>query len=41
MCGFIYRHPNQDPNNFFEYIENILSKIDNNKYQIFIMGDYG
>ena len=25
---------------FFEYIENTLSKIDSNKYQIFIMGDY-
>ena len=40
MCGCIHRHPNRDPNNFFEYIENTLSKIDNNKYQIFIMGDY-
>ena len=40
MCGCIYRHPNRDPDNFFEYIENTLSKIDNNKYQIFIMGDY-
>ena len=20
MCGCIYRHPNRDPNNFFEYI---------------------
>ena len=40
MCGCIYRHPNRDPKNFFEYIENTLSKIDNNKYQIFIMGDY-
>ena len=40
MCGCIYRHPNRDPNNFFEYTENTLSKIDNNKYQIFIIGDY-
>ena len=41
MCGgCIYRHPNREPNNFVEYIENTLSKIDNNKYQIFIMGDY-
>ena len=40
MCGCIYRHPNRDPDNFFEYIENTLSKLDNNKYQIFIMGDY-
>ena len=40
MCGCIYRHPNRDPNYFFEYIEHFLSKIDNNKYQIFIMCDY-
>ena len=40
MCGCIYRHPNRNSNNFLEYIENTLSKIDNNKYQIFIMGDY-
>ena len=38
--GCIYRHPNRDPNNFLEYIENTLPKIDNNKNQIFIMGDY-
>ena len=40
ICGCIYRHPNRDPDNVFEYIENTLSKIDSNKYQIFIMGDY-
>ena len=41
MCGgCIYRHPNRDPNKFFKYIENTLSKIDKNKHQIFIMGDY-
>ena len=30
----------RDPNKFFEYIENTLSRIDNNKYQIFSMGDH-
>ena len=36
MCGCFSRHPNRNHNNLFEYIENTLSKIDSNKYQILL-----
>ena len=40
ICGCIYRHPNTDPTKFLEYIESTISKIDCNKYEIFLMGDF-
>ena len=30
MCGCIYRHPNRDPDNLFEYTENALPKTTTN-----------
>ena len=40
MCGCMYRHPNTDVLTFLKYIESTISKIDSNKYQIFLMGDF-
>ena len=40
ICGCIYRHPNTNSVQFIEYIESTLSKIDRNKYEVFLMGDF-
>ena len=40
ICGCTYRHPNTDSVKFIEYIESTLSKIDCNKYEVFLMGDF-
>ena len=40
LCGCAYRHPNTDSNNFLEYLEKTFAKINKNKYDIFLMGDF-
>ena len=40
LCGSIYRHPNTDISHFIEYVEATLSKINKNKYNVFLMGDF-
>ena len=40
LCGCAYRHPNTDCNNFLEYLEKTFAKINKNKYDIFLMGDF-
>ena len=36
----MYRHPNTESAKFIEYIESTCSKIDCNKYEVFLMGDF-
>ena len=38
LCGCLYLHPNTDTAKFIEYIESTLTKIDKNKYAVFLMG---
>ena len=40
LCGCIYRHPNTDISNFHDHIESLLKRLDKNKYNVFIMGDF-
>ena len=40
ICGCIYRHPKIDPTKFLVYVESTISKIDCNKYEIFLMEDF-
>ena len=40
LYGCLYRHPNADTAKFMEYIESTLTKIDKNKYAVFLMGDF-
>ena len=40
LCGCLYQHPNTDTAKFMEYIESTLTKIDKNKYAVFLMGDF-
>ena len=40
LCGCVYHHPNTDSNNFLEYLEKTFSKINKNKYDIFLMGGF-
>ena len=40
LCVCLYRHPNTDTAKFMEYIESTLTKIDQNKYAVFLMGDF-
>ena len=40
LCGCAYRHPNTDSNNFLEYLEKTFVKINKNKYDIFLMGNF-
>ena len=40
LCGCLYRHPNTDTAKFMEYIESTLTKIDKNKYAVFLMGGF-
>ena len=40
LCGCLYRHPNTDTAKFMEYIESTLTKIDKNKYAVFLIGDF-
>ena len=39
LCGCVYRHPNTDIPNFHDHIES-LKRLDKNKYNVFIMGDF-
>ena len=38
MC--IYCHPSTDIPNFHDHIESLLKRLDKNKYNVFIMGDF-
>ena len=40
LCGCFYRHPNTDTSRFVEQIESIFKKINETKYNIFVMGDF-
>ena len=40
LCGCIYRHPNTDISHFIEYMEATLFKINKNKHNVFLMGDF-
>ena len=40
ICGCIYRHPKADMGKFIEYLDKYLSKIDNEKKEVFIAGDF-
>ena len=40
LCGCIYRHPNTDISHFIEYMEATLSKINKNKYNVCLTGDF-
>ena len=40
LCGSIYRHPNTDISHVIEYMEATLSKINKNKCNVFLMGDF-
>ena len=40
LCGCIYRHPNTDISHFVEHMEAALSKINKNKYNVFLMSDF-
>ena len=40
VCGIIYRHPNGDMNNFFEYLSETVEKINNSNKLYTIMGDF-
>ena len=40
LCGCLYRHLNTDTAKFMEYIESTLTQIDQNKYAVFLMGDF-
>ena len=40
ICGCVYRHPKADMGEFIEYLDKCLSKIDNEKKEVFIAGDF-
>ena len=40
LCGCIYRRPNTDIPNFHDHIESLLKRLDKNKYNAFILGDF-
>ena len=40
LFGCIYRHPNTDISHLIEYMEATLSRINKNKYGVFLMSDF-
>ena len=40
LCGCFYRHPNTDISNFMDYLESTFSKVNQQKYQVFVLGDF-
>ena len=40
LWGCIYRYPTSDVTKFVEYIETMLTKLNNKNYDIFLMGDF-
>ena len=40
LCGCIYCHRNTDIPNFHDHIESLLKRLDKNKYNVFIMGEF-
>ena len=40
LCGIIYRHPNSNLENFFEYINSLTGKIDHGSKHCVILGDF-
>ena len=39
VCGCIYRHPRQNLESFFDYMDSILSKLNNENKEVYICGD--
>ena len=40
VCGCIYRHPRDDMNQFFNYMESTLKKLSDENKEIYICGDF-
>ena len=40
VCGCVYRHPRQNPEEFFQYLDLTLSKISKENKEIYICGDF-
>ena len=40
LCGCFYRHPNTDVSNFMDYLESTFSQVNQQKYQVFVLGDF-
>ena len=40
LCGCCYRHPNTDVSNFMDYLESTFTKVNQQKYQVFVLGDF-
>ena len=40
LCGCFYCHPNTDVSNFTDYLESTFSKVNQQNYQVFLLGDF-
>ena len=40
LCGCFYRHANPDVYNFMDYLESTFLKVNQQKYQVFVLGDF-